>query len=285
VAKAARKAEAKTKARAKGNGSVPTADTPSSEIPSPAEATPAVAIEAEPEDGPSNTRCDAAAVHHLALALRAEVVASPRQAMILVVLALHERVRSAAIDFGRGGKANTTTMTANAFDAPIWGYDTNGAVQVAEVALAGSDVLVGTAWERLDDGEAYLKLQALDDDALGRLFAAVVAASLTQIGNEPKPASLLAAMTEVLRPDLRTHWTPGEGWIGRHTNAQLLAITHEQTGHEPPASLAAKKKPELVAHVVAILAEGAKQGFDDPALNARVNAWLPASVRIGQAEA
>jgi ParB family chromosome partitioning protein len=127
AAKAARKAEAKTKAKAKGNGSAAAADTPSSDAPSPAEATPAVAIEAEPEDGPSNARCDAAAVHHLALALRAEVVASPRQAMILVVLALHERVRSAAVDFGRGGKANTTTMAANAFDAPTWGYDTNGA--------------------------------------------------------------------------------------------------------------------------------------------------------------
>ncbi|MEO1092274.1 MAG: ParB/RepB/Spo0J family partition protein [Pseudomonadota bacterium] len=285
AAKAAQKAEAKNKAKAKSNGSAQPADTPSSEAPSATEATPVGSVEAEPEDGPSNARCDAAAVHHLALALRAEVAVSPRQAMILVILALHERVRSAAVDFGRGGKPNTTTMAANAFDAPTWGYDTNRAGRVLETALAGSDVLAGTAWERLDDGEAYRILQALDDDALGRLFAALVAASLTQVGNEPKPASLLAAMAEALRPDLRGCWTPGEGWIGRHTKAQLLAITHELTGHEPPASLAAKKKPELVAHVVAILAEGAKQGFDDPALNARVNAWLPASVRFGQAEA
>ena len=98
-----------------------------------------------------------------------------------------------------------------------------------------------------------------------------VGASLTQVGNEPKPAPLLAAMAETLRPDLRASWTPGEGWVGWHTKAQLLVITHELTGHEPPASLAAKKKPELVAHVVAILAEGARQGFDDAGLNARVN--------------
>jgi ParB family chromosome partitioning protein len=285
AAKAARKAEAKSKAKATSNGSAVTADAPASEAPSPATATPVSSVEAEPEDGPSNARCDAAAAHHLALALRAEVAASPRQAMILVVLALHERVRSSAVDFGRGGKPNTTTMAANAFDTPTWGYDTNGAVKVVENALAGSDVLAGTAWERLDEGAAYRKLQALDDDALGRLFAALVAASLTQVGNEPKPAPLLAAMAEALCCDLRTHWTPGEGWVGRHTKAQLLAITHELTGHEPPASLAAKKKPELVAHVVAILAEGAKQGFADPALNARVNAWLPASVRLDQAEA
>lgn len=194
-------------------------------------------------------------------------------------------MRSAVVDFGRGGKANTTTMAANAFDASTWGCDTNGAVKAVETALAGSDVLAGTAWGRLDDGEAYRVLQALDDGALGQLFAIVVAASLTQVDNEAKPAPLLAAMAEAVRPDLRTHWTPGEGWVGRHTKAQLLAMTHELTGQEPPASLAAKQKPELVAHVVVILAEGAKRGFYDPALNARVTAWLPASVRLDQPEA
>ena len=80
--------------------------------------TPVAPVVAEPEDGPINARCDAAAVHHLALALRAEVAHAPRQAMILVILALHERVRSAAIDIGRGIKPNTTTIAAKAFDAP-----------------------------------------------------------------------------------------------------------------------------------------------------------------------
>jgi len=207
----------------------------------------------------------AAVLTHQALAVREAIAKDRLVRKRLIVLALHERVRTDAITIRH--TANGTRLHARS------GESLRSEVWDAQQARR-KEIDPLTDQEHYDEVEAYTQLERLSDKELDALIAVLIVESLTNHAQRSTP--LIDRLAEELSVSLRTQWTPDASWLNGYCKAQLADLV----GKFRPAARASalqRKKSELVSELAGLFQRAATPGeITDTDLAQRANAWLPA---------
>ncbi len=136
--------------------------------------------------------------------------------------------------------------------------------------------------------EAYQRLGTLSEEQLDAMIGVLVVEFLTASLTEPTP------LVELLRDELvgvgvsvRTHWTPGAGWLAGYRKSQLAHLLGELWGpaHGPSYAAASltSKKSDLVKDVADLFRKAAEgpDSLGDAELADRVCRWVPGGGECG----
>lgn len=210
-----------------------------------------------------------AALHvHEAIAVRHAVLNSERIIRKrLLVLALHEKVRSDAITIRRD--ANATTLhaeTVKDFESPTLQALRNQRQAIDPFSQPFP----------IEEAEAYQRLASLSEADLDRLIDVLVVDSLSGKGQRETP--LIDVLTEELSVSVRGDWTPDAEWLAGYQKVQLANLMETLRGPTHGSAALKRKKSELVEELAALFSQAkeAPDGFEEPGLAQRVNAWMPA---------
>ena len=202
-----------------------------------------------------------------ALAVRAALLGHPLASKRLLVMMLHEKVRSDALSIRHD--PNGTTRYADStqgFDSP--------ALQTLRERLAKDDPFKNESY--LDDAAAYGTLVLMSEKELDTLIAVLVAQALTAHLN--MPTALVGVLADELQVDVRQQWRPDDVWLNGYTKLQLADLLGSLCGPAHSHAAATAKKSELVTQAATLFAEAAAGKLTDAALAKRVNTWLPERV-------
>jgi ParB family transcriptional regulator, chromosome partitioning protein len=202
-----------------------------------------------------------------AIAVRAALLDHPLARKRLLVMILHDKVRSEALSIGH--EANGTTLCADkteSFASP--------ALQTLRDRLAQCDPFKNETY--LEDTDAYGTLLLMSEKELDNLIAVLIAQALT--AHLSRPTALVGVLADELKVEVRQQWRPDDVWLSGYTKLQLADLLGSL--RDPAFGNAAlkSKKSELVAQVATLFAEAAEGKLTDAALAKRVNAWLPEGV-------
>ena len=210
---------------------------------------------------------------HEALAVREALLADERALKRVLVLALHDKVRTEALAIRR--EPNGTDLHADHAE----GF-TSAALDALRKRRSKLDPL-GDAYS-LNESEAYEKLRGLTPaklDELARLLAAeCVTAHLVRV------TPLVRTLAKELGVQVRRHWRPDATWLNSYRKCQLAHLIGELRGSAHVAPAEQRKKSELVADLAKLFEDAAEGRLTDAKLTARVNAWLPANLRDAEPE-
>jgi len=208
----------------------------------------------------------AATYTHEAIAVREAVLGSPLVRKRLIVLALHDRVRTDAISVRRD--ANATTLHAES-------SETIKSETFATLRKRRNEIDPFKGKEHVEEDEAYRALGKLPEKALDTLIAALTADILSGHGQRETP--LLKTLAEELKVSIRKHWTPDADWLSGYQKIQLADLIGTLKGKVYGGAALSRKKSELVEELAALFSQAAAApgGFDDPKLAERVNRWVP----------
>lgn len=230
-----------------------------------------------PEAPPPPPTCDdlsdrqrAELYAHEAIAVRHAVLEHPLVRKRLLVLALHDKVRSDGLAIR--GEANTTTLHAEHGEGLR-----SGTFQALRSRREAIDPFHSEPW--IEDAEAYKRLCGLSEEVLDELIAVLTADLLSGHGQRETP--LITLLAAELKVSLREHWTPDAGWLAGYQKIQLADLIGTLKGPVYRAAALQAKKAELVERLAALFSQAATAtgGFDDPELAGRVNGWVPKAER------
>jgi ParB family chromosome partitioning protein len=202
-----------------------------------------------------------------ALAVRAALLDHPLARKRLLVMMLHEKVRSEALSVRH--EANGTTLhadNAQGFVSP--------ALQMLRTRLAQCDPFKNEAY--LDDVAAYGALLLMSEKELDNLIAVLIAQTLT--ARLSRPTTLVGVLADELQVDVRQQWRPDAVWLNGYTKLQLADLLGLLRGPAFGNAAVKAKKSELVAQAVTLFADAAEGKLADAVLAQRVNVWLPEGV-------
>lgn len=204
---------------------------------------------------------------HEAIAVRRAVLSS--SAIVrkrLLVLALHDKVRTDALALRRD--ANATTLHAES-------SETLRSATFAQMREARHVIDPFKDERSVEEDEAYQRLCGIPEETLDTLIGTLVADSLSGHGQRETP--LIGTLAAELAVSIRQHWTPDADWLNGYQKVQLADLigTLKDPAHGSVALR--RKKSELVAELAALFSQAANaaEGFEDKALAERVNTWLP----------
>lgn len=205
---------------------------------------------------------------HEALAVREALLADERTLKRVLVLALHDNVRSEALAIRR--EPNGTDLHADHAE----GF-TSAALQTMRKRRAKLDPLADA--HSVTEEEAYEKLRALTPGKLDELIRLLAAQCLT--ANLIRVTPLTRLLAKELGVNVRLHWRPDAAWLSSYRKCQLAHLLAELRGpaHTTPAEH--RKKSDLVAELAKLFEDAAEGRLTDTALAQRVNGWLPANLR------
>lgn len=205
---------------------------------------------------------------HEALAVREALLGDERALKRVLVLALHDKVRTEALAVRR--EPNGTNLHAD---------------HAEEFASSALDELrkrrskvdpLGDAYSATEL-EAYEKLRGLTpaklDELIRHLAADCVTAHLVRV------TPLVRTLSKELRVDVRRHWRPDATWLNSYRKCQLAHLLAELRGPAYTTPAEQRKKADLVAELAKLFEDAAEGRLSDAALARRVNAWLPANLR------
>jgi ParB family chromosome partitioning protein len=204
---------------------------------------------------------------HQALGVRRALLDSPLARKRLLVLILHERIRSEAVAVRH--EANGTTVHAESsetFASP--------ALDDLRTRRLRLDPFVGEAY--VDDDAAYTRLDALPEEQLDDLIALLTVETLT--AHLSRRTGLVCRLADELTINVRDGWRPDAAWLGSYQKYQLAQLIGTLRGPVYGSAAEKKKKSEVVAQAATLFADAAEGRLTDPELAARVNGWLPANV-------
>lgn len=210
----------------------------------------------------------ATAFAHQALAVRRAVLHDSLTRKRLLVLMLHEKVRTDALAIRRD--ANCTTLHAS---------KTEGFASVAldELRQRQAEVDPFLDVHFLSEDEAYKRLVAMPEERLDALIDMLVAETLSAHPAGTTP--LIARLAQELHVDIRRCWRPDAAWLKGFQKIQLAHLVGELCGPVYVGTAERKKKSELIEMLDKLFANAAEGRIEDAPLAARVNAWLPVNLR------
>lgn len=208
----------------------------------------------------------AALFAHEAIAVRQAVAGSAIVRKRLLVLALHEGVRSDAIAIRV--EANSTTLHAQ--NAERFQSETLDTLRTRQDAI---DPLKDERF--IEEDEGYRRLCGLSETQLDAIIDTLIVASITGHGNRETP--LVQTLAQELDVSIRKHWTPDAAWLAGYQKIQLADLIGTLRGPAHGSAALGRKKSELVSELAALFsqARNAAGGFEDPGLVERVNSWEP----------
>lgn len=125
--------------------------------------------------------------------------------------------------------------------------------------------------------EVYRQIEALPGEQLDRLIDLLIVQSVA--GPLHHRNDLIAVLVETLGVELRAFWTPDAAWFAGYRKIQLADLLGKLRGTAYGHAAVRMKKSQLVESVTAMFALAREDKLNDPALEQRVNAWLPSCVR------
>ena len=214
----------------------------------------------------------AATFTHQALAVREALLRDSGARRRVLALILHEKVRSEALAIRHD--ANGTSLCADHTE----GF-ASAALDTLRQRRAELDPLADKHY--VEDHDAYAALQAMPDKQVNALIDLLTVECVT--AHLQRRTELVWRLAEELGVDVRRYWRPDERWLSSFQKCQLAHLLQELRGPAYAANAESKKKSELVADLAKMFAEAAEGGMEDADLAARLNAWLPFSLRPQQA--
>jgi ParB family transcriptional regulator, chromosome partitioning protein len=202
-----------------------------------------------------------------ALTVRQALLKSPIARKRVLVLILHEKVRSEALAIRH--EANGTTLHAEqseGFTCPA--LDALRAKRL-EVDPFGKDASV-------DDLVAYNLISSLSESQLDALIDLLTVERLT--AHLARRTEMVCWLAQELGVDFRKQWCPNATWLGSYQKLQLSNLIGALQGAAYGASAEKKKKSELVEQVTTLFADAVAGRVSDPDAASRVNQWLPAEL-------
>lgn len=204
---------------------------------------------------------------HQAICVREALLKNALARKRLLVLALHEKVRSEALAIRH--EANGTTLHATPGD---------------EFKSAARDRVVATR-KKLDpfakqqvveDVKAYTALNELSEKKLDAVIDVLVVELVT--AHLQRPTELIAHLAGELKVNVRDDWMPDADWLSGFQKIQLGHLMTELKGavHAPAAE---RKKSELVEQLSKLFADAKSDKLEDKGLAEKLNLWLPANLR------
>ena len=205
---------------------------------------------------------------HQALAVREALLADGRVRRRVLVMILHDKVRSEALSVRH--EANGTTLHAghaDGFASPV--LDT----------LCQRRSELDPLYEKhyVEDHEAYAAMQALPDKQVDALIDLLTVECV--MAHLKRRTELVWRLAGELGVDVRRYWRPDERWLSGYQKIQLAHLIGELRGPVYAKPAENKKKSELVSELAKLFADAAEGRMEDAKLAAKLNAWLPANLR------
>jgi ParB family chromosome partitioning protein len=207
-----------------------------------------------------------------AFAVREGLLGNESARKRLLVLILHEAVRSDALSVRRD--MNATSLHAGneeSFSSPSQQHLSKLRAKLDPFADA----------HFLKDTDAYEKLSKLSNAKLDSLIDLLIVECVT--ADLRRPTELVFRLGEELKINLRKHWKPDANWLSGYRKIQLLDLLTTLTGTDA-SNEPERKKSELVDTLAKLFHEAADGTLEDKAMADRVNAWLPSNLRRSNAE-
>jgi len=210
----------------------------------------------------------ATAFAHQALAVRRAVLDHSLTRKRLLVLMLHEKVRTDALAIRRD--ANGTTLHAGKTEGLA-------SVPLDELRQRRGEVdpIAEGVW--LAEDEAYERLVAMPEEKLDALIDLLIAETLS--AHPARTTPLIARLAGELHVDIRRCWRPDATWLKGFQKIQLAHLIGELCGPVYRGTAERKKKSELVELLDKLFTDAAEGHVQDATLAAKVNTWLPANLR------
>jgi hypothetical protein len=204
---------------------------------------------------------------HQALAVREALLGNELARKRVLVLLLHNKVRSEALAIHHD--ANGTTLHASQGD----GFS-SAAFDRLQAKRAKVDPFVKEHF--VDDEHGYEQLRDLSASKLDTLIDVLLVELLT--AHMQRRTTLIYRLAKELKVNIRDVWRPDAAWLGSYQKIQLGHLIAELKGtvNAPPPE---RKKSELVAQLSALFADATEGKLEDKALAKRVNQWLPSNMR------
>ncbi len=202
-----------------------------------------------------------------AIAVRAAVLDQPLVGKRLLVMMLHESVRSEALAVRR--EASGTTVHAEKTE----GFE-SAALKTLRTRMEQCDAFKEDL--HLEDVDAYARLAKLSESQLDNLIAILTVQCLT--ASLSRPTALVELLAEELKVQVRQQWRPDDVWLNGYTKLQLSDLLGTLRGPAYGNNALKAKKSELVDHAAKLFADATEGKLTDAALTERVNAWLPEGV-------
>ncbi len=199
-----------------------------------------------------------------ALAVRQTLLNSPLARKRVLVLILHEKVRSEGLAIHHDSNETNVHATTDGFTCP--------ALDALRTQRIEIDPFIGD--NSVVDCEAYSRLLALSEPQLDSLIDLLAVESLT--AHLMHPTELVQSLAAELAIDLRKHWHPDAAWLGNYQKLQLSHLITNLQGPTGGVLSDERKKSELVEHASRLFADAAAGQIADDRLRQNVNEWLPA---------
>jgi ParB family chromosome partitioning protein len=205
---------------------------------------------------------------HETLAVREALLSHGAVRWRLLALILHDGVAAEGLSVRH--EANGTTVLASKgedFASPVFNRLKD---QRATFDPLGEGRFVS-------DVDAYAKLAELSAVQLDRLIDGLIVACLT--GHPSRRSGLVRVLADEMKVNVRDTWRPDAAWLAGYRKGQLAHLLAELRGPIYDPARENRKKPELVADLATLFADGAEGRIEDAKLAERVNRWLPANLR------
>jgi ParB/RepB/Spo0J family partition protein len=202
-----------------------------------------------------------------ALVVREALLSNESARKRLLVLMLHETVRSDALSVRRDVNATSLHVSNEEnFSSPSHEHLSRLRGKLDPFADA----------QFLRDIDAYAKLTKLSNAKLDALIDLLIVECVT--ADLKKPTELVFRLGEELEVNLRKHWKPDAAWLSGYRKIQLLDLLTTLTGTDA-ANGSERKKSELVDVLAKLFRDAADGKLEDTAMMDRINAWLPSNLR------
>jgi ParB/RepB/Spo0J family partition protein len=199
-----------------------------------------------------------------AFAVRQALLPDPHRCKVLLVMALHEHVRSDGLAI----KVEPNDSTLHADHNP----DLKSAAMVElDARRQKLDPFIGKVG--INDITAYTALMKLDDKVLDELATLLVVNLITN--RSLKPNGLVVRLASDLKVNLRDHWTPDGPWLKGYRKVQLVDLMTTLVGIPP---LAGAKHSQLVPSLAEVFAMAKAGTHGDQKVAERVSRRLPKDV-------
>lgn len=228
--------------------------------------------DASPEQEPTSEELSdrqlATAFTHQALGVRQKLLTDRLARKRVLVLILHEKVRSEALAIRQ--EANQTTLHADDAEARV-----NSAIRSALVKLR-EEIDPFAKEQFVDDVQGYRRLCKLSEAKLDALIELLSVECLTAHLQRRTP--LIEHLAKELAVKVREDWRPDAVWLSGYQKVQLAHLIGELCGavNRPAED---RKKSELILSLEKLFADAAEGKLADTKLAERVNGWLPSNLR------
>jgi len=208
----------------------------------------------------------AATFTHQALAVREALLGSAIARKRVLVMILHDKIRSEALAVRHEPNGVTLHASSDGFSS--------AAFNAMRKKRAKLDPFHDQHF--VEDWQRYEQLAGLSAPKLDCLVDLLIVELIT--AHSQRRTELVHRLAVELKVNVRDHWRPDAAWLSGFQKFQLGHLITELKGplHAPSPE---RKKSELVDSLVTLFTDAAEGKLEDKQLAERVNYWLPSNLR------